>query len=133
VDDQQWTEPYKHIASLRDKPGMGMFPNGVRYAVQKTGTGPRPLRSDSITLHLIAKLPNGNIVEDTYQTQKPFETKTTAFFPALNEVLEMMTEGSKWEIYFPAALAYGEAGTTMIPPNSPLVVQVELVKVRSFK
>jgi FKBP-type peptidyl-prolyl cis-trans isomerase FklB len=45
----------------------------------------------------------------------------------------MMTEGSKWEIYFPAALAYGETGTAMIPPNTPLVVEVELVKVRSFK
>jgi FKBP-type peptidyl-prolyl cis-trans isomerase FklB len=126
-------EEQRLFSSLKDKPGMGMFPNGVRYLVMKAGTGPRPLRTDSITVHMIAKLPNGNIVEDTYQVQKPFETKTTAFFPALNEILEMMTEGSKWEIYFPAALAYGETGTAMIPPNTPLVVEVELVKVRSFK
>lgn len=126
-------EEQKLFSSLKEKPGMGMFPNGVRYSVLKAGTGPRPLRKDSITLHLVAKLPNGNVVEDTYQAQKPFETTTTAFFPALNEALEMMTEGSKWEIYFPAALAYGEAGTAMIPPNSPLVIEVELIKVRSVK
>lgn len=123
----------KLFSSLKEKPGMGMFPNGVRYAVLKAGAGPRPLRTDSITLHMIAKLANGNIVEDTYQSKKPFETRTTAFFPALNEILEMMPEGSKWEIYFPAALAYGEAGTAMIPPNAPLVLEVEMVKVRSIK
>lgn len=119
------------FSALKDKQGMGMFPNGVRYTVIKTGQGLRPSAKDSIILHLVAKLPNGTIVEDTYRAQQPFNAIPDSFFPAMSEALQMMTEGSKWQLYFPAALAYGDKGTNSIPPNTAIVVDVELVQVRS--
>jgi FKBP-type peptidyl-prolyl cis-trans isomerase FklB len=118
------------FATLKDKPGVGMFPNGVRYIVLQTGKGRRPLDTDSIVVNLIAKLPDGTVVEDTYQTQKSFHAKTGSFFPGLNDALPLMTEGSRWQLYIPAAMAYGDKGTPLIPPHSALVIEVELVKVK---
>jgi FKBP-type peptidyl-prolyl cis-trans isomerase FklB len=118
------------FATLKDKPGVGMFPNGVRYIVLQTGKGRRPQDTDSIVLNMIAKLPDGTVVEDTYQTQKPFHAKTSSFFPGLNDALPLMTEGSRWQLYIPAAMAYGDKGTTLIPPHSALVIEAELVKVK---
>jgi FKBP-type peptidyl-prolyl cis-trans isomerase FklB len=121
------------FASLKDKPGVGMFPNGVRYVILKTGKGPRPADTDSILVNLIAKLPDGTVVEDTYKAGTPFATKPTAFFPGLNEALQFMSEGSTWQLYIPSVLAYGDKGTTLIPPNSALIIEVELVKVKENK
>lgn len=121
------------FASLKDKPGVGMFPNGVRYVILKTGKGPRPSENDSILVNLIAKLPDGTVVEDTYKAGTPFSTKPNAFFPGLNEALQFMSEGSTWQLYIPSVLAYGDKGTTLIPPNSALIIEVELVKVKENK
>lgn len=118
------------FASLKDKPGVGMFPNGVRYIILKNGKGPRPNENDSIVLNLQAKLPDGTIVEDTYQTQKPFETRPAAFFPGLSASLQEMGEGSKWQLFIPSVLAYGDKGTALIPPNSALIIEAELIKVK---
>lgn len=117
------------FASLRDIPGIGMFPSGVRYMVFRNGPGARPGQKDSLIINLIAKLPDGTVVEDTWQSKKPFRATTASFFPGLNEALQMMTEGSRWQLYIPAALAYGEKSTTLIPANSALIIEVELLSV----
>lgn len=121
------------FASIKDKPGIGMFPNGVRYIILKIGKGVRPVESDSILVNLIAKLPDGTVVEDTYQTKKPFATTPSGFFPGLNEALQNMTEGSRWQLFIPSVLAYGNKGTTQIPPNSALIIEVELIEVKPVK
>jgi FKBP-type peptidyl-prolyl cis-trans isomerase FklB len=118
------------FASLRDIPGVGMFPSGVRYIVFRTGPGARPMSKDSILINLIAKLPDGTVVEDTYQAKKPFRATTSSFFPGLNEALQLMTEGSRWQLYIPAAQAYGEKSMGLIPANSALIIEVELLKVQ---
>ena len=121
------------FASLKDKPGIGQFPNGVRYTILKAGKGPRPYEKDSIILHLTAKLPDGTVVEDTYKANKPFAASPTSFFPGLNETLLEMGEGAKWTLYVPSVLAYGEKGSGSIPPNSALILEVELLEVRPAK
>ncbi len=110
-----------------------MFPNGVRYIILKIGKGVRPVESDSILVNLIAKLPDGTVVEDTYQTKKPFATTPSGFFPGLNEALQNMTEGSRWQLFIPSVLAYGNKGTAQIPPNSALIIEVELIEVKPVK
>ncbi len=121
------------FATIKDKPGVGMFPNGVRYIILNNGKGARPAATDSIVLHLIAKLPDGTVVEDTYRANKPFDATPASFFIGLNESLQMMTEGSKWQLFIPSSLAYAEKGTTLIPPNSALVLDVELLTVHPQK
>ncbi|MES2373719.1 MAG: FKBP-type peptidyl-prolyl cis-trans isomerase [Bacteroidota bacterium] len=121
------------FASIKDKTGVGMIPNGVRYIVLKKGNGPRPSESDSIVINMVARLADGTVVEDTYLNKKPFDARTDSFFPGLTEALQMMSEGSKWQLFIPSALAYGDKGTTLIPPNSALVIEAELVSVKPGK
>ena len=118
---------------LKDKPGVGVFPNGVKYVVASSGKGPRPTETDSISLNLIARLPDGTVVEDTYQAKKPFSATPASFFPGLKATLQEMPEGSKWTIFVPSAMAYGDKGTTLIPPFSALVLEVELILVKPQK
>ena len=82
---------------------------------------------------MIAKLPDGTVVEDTYKSNKPFAAFPTSFFPGLNETLLEMGEGARWTLYIPSVLAYGEKGTALIPPNSALILEVELLEVRPAK
>lgn len=118
---------------LKDKPGVGVFPNGVKYVIVNTGKGLRPTETDSISLNLIARLPDGTVVEDTYQAKKPFAATAASFFPGLKATLQEMPEGSKWTIFVPSVMAYGDKGTTLIPPFSALVLEVELISVKPQK
>lgn len=116
--------------ALRDRPGVGQLPNGVRFVVLKSGKGMIASDKDSIIIHMTAKLLDGTKVEDTYQSKKPFEATINSFFPGLNDALSMMPSGSKWQLFVPAVLAYGESGTSIIPPNSVLILEVELVEIK---
>ncbi|NCI45784.1 FKBP-type peptidyl-prolyl cis-trans isomerase [Sediminibacterium soli] len=119
----------KYFASLNSQPGNGMLPNGVRFHVINSGSGPIPGNGDSVILHLQAKLLNGTVVEDTYRNNRPFRATVQSFFPGLNDALRMMPAGSKWRLFVPSALAYGEKGTAGIPANSALILEVEMVQV----
>lgn len=121
------------FVALKDKPGVGIFPNGIGYRILKAGKGPRPTENDSIIINLIAKLANETVVEDTYRDKKPFAATPASFFKGLKSTLQEMPQGSIWTIYVPSVLAYGEKGTALIPPNSALVLEVELVEVRVTK
>lgn len=118
------------FAILRDRPGVGKLPNGVSYVILQAGKGQHPSDTDTILMHLNAKLLDGTVVEDTYHTNKPLVATASSFFPGLNDALQMMSEGAKWQLFVPAALAYGDRGTTLIPPNSALVLEVELLAVK---
>lgn len=123
----------KLFASLKDKSEMGILPSGVQYHILKKGKGNRPTEKDSLVINMITRLADGKIVDDTYKTKKPFVTTISALFAGLSDPLQLMTEGSIWQIFIPSALAYGDKGTTLIPPNSALILEVELVEVRSAK
>lgn len=121
------------FSSLRDKPGIGQLPNGTRFIILKTGHGFIAQETDSILVHLTAKLIDGTLVENTYEGKKPFSATINSFFPGLNAALAMMPEGSKWQLFVPSILAYGEKGTSLIPPNRALILEVELLTVKSVR
>lgn len=116
--------------SLKDQPNIGMLPNGVKYLILKKGKGMLPEETDTLTLNILAKLPDNTVLENTYQTKQPVLNTPNNFFPGLKESLLMMTEGSKWQVYIPAKLAFGEKGSMpRIPPNSALIIEVEIVAI----
>ena len=121
------------FSSLKGKPGVGMLPNGVRYVILKTGKGVHPGEKDTLMINLVAKLADGTVVEDTYQTKKPIVTTLAGLFTGLSDPLQLMAEGSKWQLFIPSVLAYGEKGNGVIPPNSALIIEVELLEVRPPK
>lgn len=116
--------------SLKDKPGVGTLPNGVKYIILKTGKGAHPSEKDTLVINMIARLADGTLVEDTYQAKKPFITTLAGLFPGLNDPMQLMVEGSIWQLFIPAVLAYGDRGTTLIPPNSALIIEAELIEIR---
>lgn len=119
------------FASLKDKPGIGALPDGVKYMVIKQGTGIRPLPKDTVILQAVGMFADGTIFEDTQKNRQPIRMLTSALIPGLNEVVQIMPEGSVWRIFIPAALAYGSAGLKgIIPPNTALVYDIALIQVK---
>jgi FKBP-type peptidyl-prolyl cis-trans isomerase len=120
------------FTNIKQRPGLGILPNGVHYFILKSAQGQRPLPSDTVTIQLRGTLADGTVFEDTYR-KSPVKITPVEMVPGVSEVIQMMPIGSKWQIYVPAAQAYGEKGTAVIPANSALVLEIELLNITSPK
>lgn len=119
------------FSSLKGKPGVGALPNGVHYIVIKQNSGIRPIASDTITFEAIGLFPDGTVFEDSFKKNQSITNITRNLIPGLSEAVQLMPEGSVWRIFIPSALAYGPAGlTNVIPPNTALVYEITLNKVK---
>lgn len=118
---------------LKDKQGVGKLPSGVQYTVIKPSKGPKPEETDSVLIHFKGTLPDGKVFENTFATNEPVLTTPATVIPGLNEVLQLMPVGATWQAFIPAALAYGEKGNNRIPPNSALMILVELIEIKNKK
>ena len=122
------------FASLKDKPGIGALPDGVHYIVLKQGDGRRPAPNDTVVVNAVGVFPDGTVFENTYKSKKPLTLVTSNMIPGLNESVQLMPAGSLWRIFIPSKLAYGEKGLPgIIPPNTALVYEVSLEKVKEGK
>ena len=116
--------------SIKGKPGLGILPSGVCYTIIKAGLGKRPQLTDSVQVHLKGYLAGGKQFEDTYPKNSPVKTTANTVIPGMSEILQIMPAGSLWRVYIPSALGFGEKGLAgIIPPNSALIYEVELLNV----
>jgi FKBP-type peptidyl-prolyl cis-trans isomerase FklB len=105
--------------------------SGLQYKVLQEGTGPKPAASDTVTVHYRGKLIDGTEFDSSYSRNEPASFPVNRVIKGWTEALQLMGEGSKWELYIPPDLAYGERGAgTRIPPQSALVFEVELIKAK---
>lgn len=118
------------FSNIKDQPNLGKLPTGVQYAIIKPGKGLRPLDTDSVLIHFRGSLPDGTIFEDTYTKNTPLVTTPSSLIPGLNEAIQLMPLGANWQVYIPSAQAYGEKGSGVIPPNSAIVILVELLEIK---
>ncbi|MDE3253325.1 MAG: FKBP-type peptidyl-prolyl cis-trans isomerase [Bacteroidota bacterium] len=109
------------------------LPSGVYYTVAKQGTGLRPSPKDTVILNVVCTLPDGTEVDNTSKTKQSYMTLAGEMIPGLKEVLYRMEEGAIVRAIIPASMAYGEVGTTNIPPNSAVIYDVALVSVKPAK
>lgn len=121
------------FTSLKDKPGIGILPNGLYYFILTNGEGVHPARSDSVIMHIKGTTADGTSFEDTYLKKQPVMTMVADMIPGIAAVLPMMGAGSKWQLYIPSGLAYGDKAAGIIPANSALIVDLELVEVRHVR
>lgn len=111
--------------------------SGVQYRVINQGDGPRPDYNDSVVVHYNGYLVDGHKFDSSYDKGKPMTMKLTQFIPGWQEILQIMTVGSKWEVVIPDHLAYGKAGIPanreegifVIPPSATLVFEIELLDI----
>ena len=111
------------------KEGVQVLPSGLQYKVIKEGTGKNPTADDRVKTHYRGTLINGTEFDSSYKRNKSAEFPVKGVIKGWTEALLLMKEGSKWQLYIPSNLAYGERGRPGIPPNSTLIFEIELLEV----
>jgi len=107
-----------------------LTPKGVQYKVIKEGVGISPKASDKVQVHYVGSLQDGTEFDNSVKRGEPLEFPVNAVIEGWQDLLQVLKEGSKVKAWIPSHLAYGEAGVPpMIPANSMLVFEVELLKV----
>jgi FKBP-type peptidyl-prolyl cis-trans isomerase FklB len=110
--------------------GVQTTPSGLQYKVLKKGTGATPTKADTVTVHYRGKLVNGQIFDESYGGE-PASFGVGQVIPGWTEALQLMKVGDKFEVVIPAELGYGARGAgDVIPPNSTLIFEVELLEVK---
>jgi len=111
----------------KSKSGIHTTPSGLQYEVIKEGNGPKPAISDRVALHYKTTLVDGTKLWSTYDDQKPWVHHLDKTIEGVREAALLMPAGSKWKLYIPAALAFGEAGYEQIPPGAALIYELEVL------
>lgn len=114
----------------KHKAGVVTLPSGLQYQVLKKGEGPKPTASDKVKCHYHGTLINGTVFDSSVQRGEPAVFGVSQVIPGWVEALQQMEVGSKWRLFIPSELAYGEHGAgEAIEPNSALVFDVELLDI----
>jgi FKBP-type peptidyl-prolyl cis-trans isomerase len=121
------------LAENGKKPGVKTLPDGLQYKVLKEGTGATPKAEDTITAHYSGRLIDGTKFDSSYDHPgaQPLVRPANRLIPGWTEALKLMKVGSKWELYVPSELAYGERGSPpKIGANETLIFEMELLDVK---
>lgn len=120
----------KFLEENKAKEGVTTTESGLQYRVITEGTGAKPAATDTVTVHYSGKLLDGTEFDSSYSRNEPAVFGLNSVIPGWTEGLQLMSEGSKWELVIPSDLAYGPGANGPIPPNSVLVFEVELLEVK---
>jgi len=122
------------LAANKAKEGVVTLPSGLEYKVLKTGTGPKPTATDTVSCNYRGTFVNGTEFDSSAKGDgKPVSFRVDGVIKGWTEALQLMPVGSKWQLFIPPDLAYGPGGRPGIPPNSTLVFDVELVSIQEKK
>ncbi|GGA87558.1 FKBP-type peptidyl-prolyl cis-trans isomerase [Puia dinghuensis] len=118
------------LAANKNKPGVVSLPSGLQYQIIKAGTGPKPAITDQVKVHYHGMLIDGRVFDSSIERGEPIELAVNGVIPGWTEALQLMPVGSKWKLFIPSNLAYGDqqAGQ-MIAPGSTLIFDVELLDI----
>src|SRR5882762_7740169 len=118
------------LAANKNKPDVVTLASGLQYTVIKEGTGPKPALTDKVKVHYHGTLIDGRVFDSSVDRGQPVELSVNGVIPGWTEALQLMSAGSKWKLFIPSNLAYGDqqAGP-MIAPGSTLVFDVELLDI----
>lgn len=119
----------KFLEENKTKEGVQTTDSGLQYKVVKEGDGKKPKDSDVVEVHYKGTLIDGKEFDSSYARNAPAQFPVKAVIPGWTEALKMMKVGSKYELYIPPGLAYGDQGNPQIPGNSALIFEVELLKI----
>jgi FKBP-type peptidyl-prolyl cis-trans isomerase FklB len=119
------------LATNKTKEGVVTLPDGLQYKILKEGTGPKPIATDTVTVNYRGTLINGAEFDSSYKRNEPTTFGVNQVIKGWTEALQLMPVGSKWQLFIPSDLAYGERSPAAeIGPNSTLIFDVELLSIQ---
>jgi FKBP-type peptidyl-prolyl cis-trans isomerase FklB len=122
-----------YLAANAKKEGVKTTASGLQYKVIKSGDGKgkTPKATDTVKVHYHGTLIDGSVFDSSVDRGEPAEFPVNQVIPGWTEVLQLMKEGDKWQVYIPSKLAYGEQSPSpKIGPNATLIFDVELISVK---
>lgn len=117
------------LAENRNKEGVKTLPSGLQYKVLSEGNGPAPQAGDKVRVHYRGTMINGGEFDSSYARGGPATVSVNGVIRGWTEALQQMKTGSKWQLFVPPELAYGGRTYNLIPPNSTLIFELELLAV----
>ena len=119
------------LAANKTKEGVVTLPSGLEYKIIKEGTGPKPAAEDTVLCHYRGTLVDNTEFDSSYKRGEPLKIPVGGVIKGWTEAIQLMPVGSKWQLFIPSDLAYGERGAPGSPigPNSTLVFEVELISI----
>jgi len=120
----------KFLEENAKRDGIVTLPSGLQYEVLTEGSGPKPKATDKVTTHYHGTLIDGTVFDSSVDRGQPASFPVNGVIPAWVEALQLMSPGSKWKLYCPSDLAYGERGAgQQIGPFATLIFEVELISI----
>lgn len=121
-------EGQEFLEANKTQDGVVTLPSGLQYLILKEGTGAQPAATDKVTCHYHGTLINGTVFDSSVQRGQPAAFPLNMVIKGWTEALQLMPLGSKWRLFLPADLAYGDRHVSAeIGPNSTLIFDVELL------
>ena len=128
-DNQKEGEAF--LAANKTKEGVVTLPSGLQYKIIKAGEGRKPTETDTVEVHYRGTLIKGTEFDSSYRRGQPATFKVAGINPGWGEALKLMPVGSKWQLFIPPELAYGERGAGPdIGANATLIFEVELLAIK---
>jgi rhomboid protease GluP len=121
------------LAVNRLKRDVIVLPDGLQYRVLTESRGPKPTASDLVTVNYRATLTNGKEVDSSSKHSQPVRFRPNELIKGWSEALQMMPVGSKWQLFIPADLAFGDRGARDIAPGDTVIFEVELLSIERKK
>ena len=122
------------LSENKKKEGVKALPSGLQYKVIKVGTGKKPKLNDNVTVQYRGTLVDGTEFDSSYRRGQPAIFPVSGVIPGWTEALPLMGEGTKWQLFVPPNLGYGERGAGgLIGPNATLIFEIELISVQENK
>ena len=120
----------KFLADNKKRPGVVELPNGLQYEIIKQGTGEKPKATDTVRAHYALSLIDGKEIQSSFKTGQPLVTPVNRVIQGWVEALQLMPVGSRWKLYIPSGLGYGDRGAgDAIPGGATLIFEVELLEI----
>ena len=123
-------EGEKFLKNNSSQDGVVTLDSGLQYKVLKEGSGEKPKATDTVTTHYHGTLISGEVFDSSVEQSEPASFPVNGVIPGWVEALQLMPVGSKWKLFVPSHLAYGERGAGQkIGPNTTLIFEVELLSI----
>jgi len=121
----------EYLAHNKMRKEVTTLPDGLQYEVLKMGDGPKPKATDNVLVHYHGTLINGEVFDSSVERGEPITFRLDQVIKGWTEVVQLMPVGSKWKVYIPYQLAYGERGAGgSIGPYSALIFEIELLGIK---